>query len=447
MSGRDKKVKGPLLGACFVLCIASAGLFTSSAFSPQEKGDSWTVSEESTGVGSIDLFAALFGGGSSVKSSEEEEKEEEKAKAKEEAEKDEQEAAEEEKEEAEEKKEKKKATPTPTPRPAKVKSSLPVSEVAADGVWVSDGHGGWIFMIEGGTVPYSGWLTDVDGKTYYLGDDYLMITGWLEEDGKTYYFDEDGIMQVGEVVVDGEDYTFGDDGILVMVTDLVEEEEEKEAKAEETEKAEEEKTKKAKKESQGALALTFDDGPSDFTPDLLACLEKYGAHATFFMVGKEIEARPEIPAQMLSLGMELGNHTWAHSDLTTLEPGQILEAIGAVDSLLVSLTGQASTVVRPPYGAVNDTVKNNVAAPLILWSVDTLDWDTQDVKSTVKEIKKEAKDGAIILMHDYYETTMQACLEVVPWLIDEGYELLTIHELAERKGVVLNNGEAYTEIF
>ncbi|MBQ1493046.1 MAG: polysaccharide deacetylase family protein, partial [Blautia sp.] len=316
----------------------------------------------------------------------------------------------------------------------KVKSSLPVSEIASQGFWASDGAGGWMFMTQDGTVPYSGWLTDVDGKTYYLGDDYLMITGWLEEDGKTYYFDLDGIMQVGEVEVDGEVYSFGSDGILIMAD-----------QKKETASREEKKETIAERKSKGAIALTFDDGPSDFTPDLLAALAEYGAHATFFMVGKEVEARPEIPGQMVSLGMELGNHTYDHVDLTKATAEEAREAVGKVDSLLMELAGSPSTVIRPPYGNVNDQVKALFSSPLILWSVDTMDWDTLNVKKTVKAVKEGARDGAIILMHDYYETTVKAAIEVIPWLIEEGYELLTVHELAERKGVTLLPGEVYSD--
>ena len=417
---KKKRVSPPLLGACLLLCVVLGCLFTGSSFTPKEQGDSWAVSD----ISHIGIFSQLFGREKAQEPAPQEEEAGEEAKSQ--------------KEEAETKKQAE-AVETAEPEEEavltakKIKSSLPVSEIAADGFWTSDGAGGWIFMTADGTVPYSGWLTDVDGKTYYLGDDYLMITGWLEEDGKTYYFDLDGIMQVGEVEVDGEVYSFGSDGILIMA------DEKKEAKAEEKKEA------KVPRGSKGALALTFDDGPSDFTPDLLACLAEYDAHATFFMVGKEIEARPEIPGQMAALGMELGNHTYAHTDLTKGTAEEVTDAVGKLDSILLELAGSASTVIRPPYGYINDQVKTLFSKPLILWSVDTLDWDTLNVKKTVKAVKEGARDGAIILMHDYYETTVKAAIEVIPWLIDEGYELLTIHELAERKGVPLLPGEVYSD--
>ena len=99
---------------------------------------------------------------------------------------------------------------------------------------------------------------------------------------------------------------------------------------------------------------------------------------------------------MKKLGCELGNHTYDHKDLATLSSDEISSEIARVDEQLVNLTGEGASVVRPPYGSVNDTVKSTVGTPMILWSIDTLDWKTQDVESTVEEVMNNVKDGSII---------------------------------------------------
>ena len=191
------------------------------------------------------------------------------------------------------------------------------------------------------------------------------------------------------------------------------------------------------------MALTFDDGPGSFTGRLLDCLEKNNARATFFMVGTEIASFPEEARRMAELGCELGNHTYDHTDLTTVTSDQIVSKLGQVDSLLTELTGQASTVVRPPYGAVNDTVRASVNTPIILWSIDTLDWKTLDAQKTVDTVMENVQDGSIILMHDIFSTSVDAAEILIPRLIQEGYELVTVHELAAAKGVEMKSGISY----
>lgn len=148
------------------------------------------------------------------------------------------------------------------------------------------------------------------------------------------------------------------------------------------------------------------------------------------MVGTEIASFPDEVKRMKKLGCELGNHTYDHKDLATLSSDEISSEIARVDEQLVNLTGEGASVVRPPYGSVNDTVKSTVGTPMILWSIDTLDWKTQDVESTVEEVMNNVKDGSIILMHDIFSTSVDAAEILIPQLIEEGYQLVTVHELA-----------------
>ena len=194
------------------------------------------------------------------------------------------------------------------------------------------------------------------------------------------------------------------------------------------------------------MALTFDDGPSSFTDRLLDCLEKNKAKATFFMVGKEIEYFSEEVKRMQKLGCELGNHTYSHADLTSLSPEEMTAEIAGVDNLLAELTGQGASVVRPPYGSVNDSVKSTVGTPMILWSIDTLDWESQDPDKIVETTVSQVEDGSVILMHDIFSTSVDAAEILIPRLKKEGYEFVTVHELAKKNGIKLSTGTTYRDL-
>lgn len=337
------------------------------------------------------------------------------------------------------------STPAPSPTITPIKKeeepSFDVSPEASKGIWTANGSD-WMFMIDG--IPYKGWLTDTDGHRYFFDADGIMQKGWLDEGGKRYYFNLDGVMQTGKIKVDQETYELNKDGSLKgYKAESSEKKAEKKASGSEKDTV---KTSDTSKKEKKYAALTFDDGPGSFTGRLLDCLEKNKVKATFFMVGKEISSFPEEVKRMAKLGYELGNHTYDHTDLTTLSLAEIQDEIGMVDQLLLELTAQGSSVVRPPYGSIDDNVKASVGTPMILWSIDTLDWETKDTQQTVDTVMNEVKDGSVILMHDIYSTTVDAVEILVPKLIEEGYELVTIHELAQIKGVDLKPGIAYGEM-
>lgn len=327
------------------------------------------------------------------------------------------------------------ATPSPTEKPSS--SERKISDVAASGVWTSSGSD-WLFMVD--SKAYTEWLTDTDGKTYYFNKDGIMQTGWVDADGKRYYMDLDGIMQTGVVTVDGKSYELLDDGSLKGYKAKT-----KKATTTPTAKAKasKSKNKSSEKTADKYVALTFDDGPSSFTNRLLDCLEANNSKATFFMVGKEIDSFPDEVKRMESLGCELGNHTYSHVDLTTLAPEDMSAEIAGVDEDLVNLVGHGATVLRPPYGNINDSVRSTVGTPMILWSIDTLDWETQDASQITEAVMSQVQDGSIILMHDIFSTSVDAAEIFIPKLIEEGYQLVTIHELAKIKGTELTTGIAY----
>lgn len=196
------------------------------------------------------------------------------------------------------------------------------------------------------------------------------------------------------------------------------------------------------------VAMTFDDGPSyESTKIIVDTLKKYDARATFFVVGQNITAQNvknrEILKESAKNGNEIASHTYDHADLRTLSVSGIQQEVSKTSDLIKEVTGKSPTLLRPPYGAINDTVSATVGMPMILWSVDTLDWQTRNTDSDIRAVMSGAKDGAVILMHDIHMPSAKAVEVVVPRLVDQGFQLVTISELAESKGITLEVGKRY----
>ncbi len=184
--------------------------------------------------------------------------------------------------------------------------------------------------------------------------------------------------------------------------------------------------------SRPMLALTFDDGPGKATPRLLDTLREYGAHGTFFIVGERIRAYAESVKRIAVEGHELGIHTWSHKRLTSLSLTTIRYEISKTRDKLYSLTGVMPYIVRPPYGSVNDRVKQASRLDsfyIVNWNIDTLDWKLRDADLVYESIMSQAKDGAIILLHDMHTESVEAVIRAIPDLIDKGYQLVTVSEL------------------
>lgn len=195
------------------------------------------------------------------------------------------------------------------------------------------------------------------------------------------------------------------------------------------------------------VALTFDDGPGPYTDRILDCLESHGAKATFFVIGRNVSSYPNALKRAHDLGMQIGNHTMNHPRLTRVSTSRIRSEIDQTASAVQSVTGSVPTILRPPYGSYNSTVKSAGNIPLILWSIDTLDWKTKNADKTVSAVLSEVKDGSVVLMHDIHASTADAVVRLVPELIKRGYSLVTVSELAEAKGYNLQNGEAYRSFY
>ena len=193
-----------------------------------------------------------------------------------------------------------------------------------------------------------------------------------------------------------------------------------------------------------AVALTFDDGPdTENTPKILTTLNKYHAHATFFVVGNRVASRASCLKQVIAQGSEIGNHSWRHEDLSLRNMKDVNKSYNKTASTVKKLTGYKITFLRPPYGAISNVMRKKLKHPMILWSIDTLDWKSRNEKSVCKMIKKNVSDGDIILLHDLYPSTEKAIEKIVPWLVKQDYDIVTVSELMRRKGIHMKNGKAY----
>lgn len=207
-------------------------------------------------------------------------------------------------------------------------------------------------------------------------------------------------------------------------------------------------------DAKGYIALTFDDGPTGgatgLTAKLLDGLKERGAHATFFMCGYRIKDFHTHMKRYLEEGHELGNHTMDHPlKFSKLAPEEIYNQVDSNSALIESYTGQRPTAIRPVGGAVTDNVKEQMkklGLPIINWSVDTLDWKYRDAARIKKVIVNEARDGDIVLMHDLHQPTVDGVLAAIDELQAQGYAFVTVHELAQIKGVTLEPGTVYTDI-
>ena len=192
------------------------------------------------------------------------------------------------------------------------------------------------------------------------------------------------------------------------------------------------------------VAITFDDGPSGTTTSrLLDILYEKDTPATFFMLGKMAREVPDIVRRAEKEGHIVASHTMYHQNLIRISPAAMADDIAESKAVFKNILGHEPTLTRPPYGNVNDRVRGEINTPLILWSVDPLDWKSKNVDNILTITKEQVHDGAIILMHDIYDTTVDAVPVVIDELRKEGYDFVTVPELAKIRGVDLEPGTAY----
>ena len=192
------------------------------------------------------------------------------------------------------------------------------------------------------------------------------------------------------------------------------------------------------------IALTFDDGPSpENTERILKVLTENYSHATFFVVGSNAEKYPDTLKAIASAGCEIGNHTYGHANLTKIPWEDAQEQIEKTNRAVNKAIGEDTTVIRPPYGAYDDDLLHALQEPVVLWDLDTEDWDSRDAQKIVDNILTSVQDGDIVLMHDIYDSTADAVEIVVPKLKEQGYQIMSVSEMAAYKGKDLELGKAY----
>ena len=184
------------------------------------------------------------------------------------------------------------------------------------------------------------------------------------------------------------------------------------------------------KKNRKVVALTFDDGPNPTTTNqALDTLSKYGIKATFFVLGKNVSGNEEILKRMKADGHVIGNHSWSHPVLSKLSLDEAKKQITDTEDALAKVLGSSSKLMRPPYGAITDDIRNSLNLSFIMWDVDSLDWKSKNETAILTEIQREVKNGSIILMHDIHVETVNALPKVIDYLKEQGYEFVTVPEM------------------
>ena len=257
----------------------------------------------------------------------------------------------------------------------------------------------------------------VGKATYYFAVNGKRKTGWRTINGKKYYFSpKNGKMVTGKKTISHYLCYFNEKGVLTRKID---------------------KNKKM-------VALTYDDGPSIYTPRVLKTLKKNNAVATFFVVGNRVPTYSDTVKKAHDMGCEIGNHTYEHKSLPNLSETEVKRQISKTNKEVKKAIGEKPVIMRPTGGATNANVKQWVGMPSIIWSIDTLDWKTRNADSTKKAVLDHVKDGDIVLMHDLYSATASASETIIPELVKRGYQLVTVSELAECRGGMKETGAYYS---
>lgn len=191
------------------------------------------------------------------------------------------------------------------------------------------------------------------------------------------------------------------------------------------------------------VAVTYDDGPLEKTSmDIAKHYADNNSRLTFFWLGQRIEQSPDVVKSIYDMGHETANHSYDHSNFNNLNDEELEMQTKGVNDKIKEITGQERVLIRPPYGSADDNVKSKVKSPMIMWSVDTEDWSHRDEDKTYEAIEKYVFDGAIILMHDLYETSTNAGKRFLDKYKNE-YQFLTITELHQYKGIPLVDGNLH----
>ena len=195
------------------------------------------------------------------------------------------------------------------------------------------------------------------------------------------------------------------------------------------------------------VALTFDDGPrAATTPALLDGLARRGVHATFFVVGENVEGNEELLIRMEREGHQIGLHTFHHKSLAQVNGRDFYAEVDRLRETLSGLLDRDSFMLRPPYGMITPSNRARAGSPIILWSVDPEDWSDRDTERHLSVILDTVEDGGIILLHDIYPASVETALQVVDALMAKGFHFVTVEELFAIRGKTPENGKVYRRL-
>lgn len=185
--------------------------------------------------------------------------------------------------------------------------------------------------------------------------------------------------------------------------------------------------------NQKSVALTFDDGPSTYTEELLNILKKYDASGTFFVIGNKVEIYSDTMRRMVQEGNEIGNHSYNHKWLTKVSDQEFLNQINQTQQVVKKVTGFTPRLFRPTYGAVNQSLRKRSELKIVMWDVDTRDWESHNIDHILKKTIQNTKDGSIILMHDTKKQTITILERLLKELKQDDYQFVTVSELDKIK--------------
>ena len=195
------------------------------------------------------------------------------------------------------------------------------------------------------------------------------------------------------------------------------------------------------------VAITYDDGPGPYTAKLLDGLAARNAKATFFLVGNRVGSYADLVKREYNEGHQIASHGWDHPKMASLDAAAIRSQLDRTEAAIDTACGVdvGQLMLRPPYGSSNDTVKSTAGVPLILWSVDPLDWKYRNAETVKNNIVNATSDGAIILVHDIHPTSVEGSLNAIDILKAKGYAFVTVSELFRLKGITPVAGAVYTK--
>lgn len=194
------------------------------------------------------------------------------------------------------------------------------------------------------------------------------------------------------------------------------------------------------------IILTFDDGPSEYTNDLLNILNNNNSSATFFMLGNRMKNNVDIIKNIYNSNSEIGSHSYLHNDLTNYCEEELIEDFNTVNIIYNEITNDNIKYFRPPYGKYNENIKNNINIPIVLWNIDPKDWLLRDSIDIYNNVINNACNGCIILLHETYKETVEALKMIIPKLNELGYKTISLSEALELENINLDNNDVISYI-